>query len=162
MYHRKPKRHTDYKQRCNALTASDLQAMQYLQASLALSIYHQRQARNLLLLALRLRCHQKRRGRLLFIFSLFNYLQKVRQTKLLTGVDFLFMTVFLEQEIHPTIPVAINRTFDSLEDDWCYENTRFTVDHLRLIHFYLDLPPIFLYVKDVPIALLRRVLSSQW
>jgi hypothetical protein len=53
------------------------------------------------------------------------------------------MTVFPEQEIHPTIPAAINRTFDSLQEDWCYENTQFTVDQLRLIHLYLDLPPIF-------------------
>jgi hypothetical protein len=143
MYRRKPKRHTNYKKRCNALTASDLQAMQYLQASLALSIYRQCQARNLLLLVLGLRCHHKRRGRLLFSFTLFNYLRKVRLTKLLIGIDFLFMTVFPEQEIHPIIPVAINRTFDSLQEDWCYENTRFTVDQLWLIHQYLDLPPFF-------------------
>ncbi len=55
------------------MTASDLQAMQYLQASLALSIYRQRQARNLLLLALGMRCHRKRRGRFLFYATLFNY-----------------------------------------------------------------------------------------
>jgi hypothetical protein len=50
------------------------------------------------------------------------------------------MIIFSEQEIHPKIPVAINHTFDSLEDDWCYENTRFTVDQLQLIHLYLDTP----------------------
>ena len=72
------------------------------------------------------------------------------------------MTIFPEQEIHPTIPLAINRTFDSLNEDWCYENTRFTVDQLRPIHSYLDLPAFFLYVKDVPIALPRRGLLSQW
>ena len=143
MYRHKPKRHTNYKKRCNALTASDLQAMQYLQASLALSIYRQHQARNLLLLAFGMRCHRKHRGRFLFYATLFNYLQKVRHTKLLIGVDFLFMTVFPEQEIHPTIPLAINRTFDSLDKDWCYENTRFTVDQLRLIHSFLDLPAFF-------------------
>jgi hypothetical protein len=54
------------------------------------------------------------------------------------------MTVFPEQEIRPTIPVAINRTFDSLNDDWCYENTRFMVYQLCLIHSYLDLPPSFI------------------
>jgi hypothetical protein len=70
------------------------------------------------------------------------------------------MTIFPEQEIHPTIPVAINHTFDSLQEDWCYENTRFTVNQLRLIHLFLDLPPIFLYVKDIPIALPRRVSLS--
>jgi hypothetical protein len=88
MYHRKPKWHTNYKKRCNALTTSYLQAMQYLQASLALSIYRQWQARNLLLLALGIRHHREHRGRLLFFFTLCNYLQKVRQTKLLIGVDF--------------------------------------------------------------------------
>jgi hypothetical protein len=117
--------------------------MKYLQASLALSIYCQLQARNLLLLALGMRCHHKCRGRLLFFFTLFNYLQKVRKTKILIGVDFLFMTIFPEQEVHHTIPLAINHTFDSPENDWCYENTRFTVDQLRLIHLYLDLPPNF-------------------
>jgi hypothetical protein len=96
----------------------------------ALSIYHQKQARNLLLLALSMRCHRKHRGRFLFKATLFNYLQKVRHTKLLIGKDFLFMTIFQEQEIHPTIPLAINHTIDSLNDDSCYENNGFMVDQL--------------------------------
>jgi hypothetical protein len=32
------------------------------------------------------------------------------------------MTIFLEQEIHHTIPLAINRTVDSLDGNWSYEN----------------------------------------
>ncbi len=152
MYHRKPKCHTNYKKRCNALTSSDLhQAMQYLQASLVLSIYHQHLARNLLLLDLGMRCHHKHRDRFLFYATLFNYLQKVRQTKQLIGLDFLSITIFPEQEIHPTIPLAIHRTFYSLGDDWCYENTRFTVDQLHLIHSYIDLPPFFYMWRMYPL-----------
>jgi hypothetical protein len=43
------------------------------------------------------------------------------------------MTIFLEQEIHPTFPVAINHTLDSLEDDWCYENAQFTAYQLTSV-----------------------------
>jgi hypothetical protein len=159
MYCCKPKWHTRFKKRWNALTASDLKDKQNLQALLSLSIYRQHQARNLLFLALGMRCHCKRRGMFIFLAMLFNYLQKVRQTKLLIGVNILFMTVFPEQEIHPTIHLAINCTFDSLDEDWCYENTQFTADQLRLIHLYLDLSP-FLYVMDMPMALPRSFLSS--
>ncbi len=51
-----------------------------LQDSLVLSIYHQHQARNLLLLALGMRCHCKHRVRFLFFATLFNYLQKLDKT----------------------------------------------------------------------------------
>jgi hypothetical protein len=56
--------------------------------------------------------------------------QKVRKMNLLTGVDFIFMNVFPKREIHTTIPLAINHAIDSLDEDWCCENTRFTVDQL--------------------------------
>jgi hypothetical protein len=36
--------------------------------------------------------------------------------------------------------MAINRTFDSLSESWCYQNTRFTISHLKTIYTSLDLP----------------------
>lgn len=52
----------------------------------------------------------------------------------IVGVDFLFMMVFPEQEVPHLLPVAINHSFGSLNEDWCYKRTRFTVDQLHTIH----------------------------
>jgi hypothetical protein len=61
-------------------------------------------------------------------------------SRILIGVDFLFMTVLDHQVIPREIPTAINRTFDSLSEDWCYQNTRFSVEQLSTICRYLDIP----------------------
>ena len=52
----------------------------------------------------------------------------------------LFMTIFPDQVVPRAIPMAINRTFDSLSESWCYQNTRFTISHLKTIYTSLDLP----------------------
>ena len=128
MYRRKPKRNTTYHKRYNALTAADVQAMQYLQASFVLALVHQRRAKSLLLMTLVMGCHRKRKGRLLFLLTLLNYIKIARLTKNFLGVDFSFMMVFPDQEVPHLIPTGVNRTFDSLHEDWCYQHTRFTVD----------------------------------
>jgi hypothetical protein len=143
MHHRKPKRNTTYHKRYNALTAADVQAMQYLQASFDFAFVRQRQARNLFLATLAMGCHRKRKGRLLFLFTLHNYVRKARLTRILLQVDFSFMTVLPDQEVPRLIPTAVNHTFDSLEEDWCYQHTRFTVDQVCRLHDLLQLPPIF-------------------
>jgi hypothetical protein len=143
MYHRKPKRNTTYHKRYNALTAADVQAMQYLQASLVLAFIHQHQARTFLLATLAMGCHCKRKGRLLFLLTLHNNIRKARLTRILLGVDFSFMTVLPNQEVPRLIPTPVNCTFDSLQEDWCYQHTHFTVDQLRHLHDLLQLPPVF-------------------
>jgi hypothetical protein len=117
MYRRKPKRNTTYHKRYNALTAADVQAMQYLQASFVLAFIHQCRAKSLLLMMLVMGCHRKRKGRLLFLLTLLNYIKKARLTKNFLGVDFSFMMVFPDQEVPHLIPTAVNHTFDSLHED---------------------------------------------
>jgi hypothetical protein len=39
--------------------------------------------------------------------------------------------------------MAINHSFGYLNKDWYYRHTRFTVDQLRILHRYLDFPPLF-------------------
>jgi hypothetical protein len=143
MYCRKPKCNTTYHKRYNALTATDVQAMQYLQASFVLAYVHQRRAKSLLLMTLVMGCHRKRKGRLLFLLTLLNYIKKARLTRILLGVDFSFMTVFPDQEVPHLIPTTVNHTFDLLHEDWCYQQTRFTVDQPRRLHDLLQLPPVF-------------------
>jgi len=36
--------------------------------------------------------------------------------------------------------MAINCTFDLLFEPWCYQNTRFTISHLKTIYTRLDIP----------------------
>ena len=117
MYRRKPKRNTTYHKRYNALTAADVQAMQYIQASFVLAFVRQRQAKTLYLATLAMGCHRNRKGRLLFLLTLHNYVRKARLTKILLEVDFTFMTVFPDQEVPHLIPTAVNHTFDSLHED---------------------------------------------
>jgi hypothetical protein len=50
------------------------------------------------------------------------------------------MTIFPHQVVPRAIPTAINRTFDSLSEPWCYQNTRFTISHLKTIYTRLDIP----------------------
>jgi hypothetical protein len=99
MYRHKPKCSATYHKRYKALTAADVQAMQYLQASFALAFVHQCRARSLLLAMLVMGCHQKRKGKLLFLLTLLNYIKKVRLTRILLVVDFFFMMVFPDQEV---------------------------------------------------------------
>ena len=87
-------------------------------------------------------CHRKRKGRLLFLLTLHNYIRKARLTRIILGADFSFMTVLPDQEVPRLIPTAVNRTFDSLQEDWCYQHTRFTVDQLHRLHDLLQLPPV--------------------
>jgi hypothetical protein len=128
MHRRKPKRNTTYLKRYNALPAADVQAMQYLQSSFVLAFIHQRQARNLLLATLAMGCHRKRKGKFLFLLTLLNYVRKARLTKILLGVDFSFMMVLPDQEVPRLLPTAVNGTFDSPHEEWCYQHTRFMVD----------------------------------
>jgi hypothetical protein len=58
----------------------------------------------------------------------------------LVYVDHLFMTIFPHQVVTRAIPMAINRTFDSLSEPWCYQNTRFIISHLKRIYTRLDIP----------------------
>jgi hypothetical protein len=97
--------------------AHDVQAMQYIQAKLSLAIHHQHQAKRFSLLMV---CYHKHKGRIIFMLALVNYAKSVRLTKSIIDVDFLFMTVFPEQEVPHLLPVAINHSFDSLSKDWCY------------------------------------------
>ena len=117
MYRRKPKRNTTYHKRYNALTAAEVQAMQYPQASFVIALVHQRRAKSLLLMTLAMGCHRKRKGRLLFLLTLLDYIKKARLTKILLGIEFSFMTVFPDQEVPKLIPTAVNHTFDSLHED---------------------------------------------
>jgi hypothetical protein len=100
MYHRKLKRDTTYHKQCNALMAADVQAMQYLQASFVLAFVHECRARSLLLATLARGCHHKRKRRLLFLVTLHKYIRKARLTRILLRVDFSFMMVFPDQEVH--------------------------------------------------------------
>jgi hypothetical protein len=50
------------------------------------------------------------------------------------------MTIFSHQVVPREIPMAINRTFDSLSEPWCYQKTHFTISHLKVIYTCLDLP----------------------
>jgi hypothetical protein len=58
------------------------------------------------------------------------------------------MMVFPDQEVPQLIPTAVNHTFDSLHEDWCYQYTRFRVDQLRCLHDLLQLPPVFIIHGD--------------
>jgi hypothetical protein len=88
-------------------------------------------------------CHRKRKGIFLFLLTLLNYVRKARLTKILLGVDFSFMMVLPDQEVPQLLPTAVNRTFDSLHEEWCYQHTHFTVDQLHRLHDLLQPPPVF-------------------
>jgi hypothetical protein len=120
MYCRKPKGRTSYDHRYNALTASDVHSLEFLQALLALAIFPQHQASSLLLTSVGMGLHCNEQGQHIFLMTLLNYMKKARLTKILLFVDFLFMTVFPEQEApHIVCPVR-HRSFDSLHAGLCY------------------------------------------
>ncbi len=144
MYCRKPKHHTSYDHRYNALTASDVQSLEFLQASLALAIYRQRQASSLLLTSFGMGLHHSEQGRYIFLLTLLNYMKKARLTKILLFMDFLFMTVFLEQETPHIVHPVRNHTFDSLHAGLCYQYTPFNPLQLHILHDKLNLPPLFI------------------
>jgi hypothetical protein len=88
-------------------------------------------------------CHRKRKGRLLFLLTLHNYIRKARLTRIILGADFSFMTVLPDQEVPRLIPTSVNHSFDSLHEDWYYQHTHVMVDQPRHLHDLLQLPPVF-------------------
>ncbi len=81
MYHHTPKHFTSYDHRYNALTASDDQSLEFLQASLALAIFRQHQASSLLLTSVGMGLHRNGQGQYIFLMTLLNYIRKARLTK---------------------------------------------------------------------------------
>jgi hypothetical protein len=55
-------------------------------------------------------------------------------------LDSMFMNIEPEDRIPRLLPANLNRTFDLLNDEWCYHHTRFNVSQLREQYLHLDLP----------------------
>ena len=144
MYRRKPKRRTSYDHRYNALTASDVQSLEFLQSSLALAIFRQRQASSLLLTSVGMGLHHNEQGQHIFLLTLLNYVRKARVTKILLFVDHLFMRVFPEQVAPRIFRPVRNRSFDSLHAGLCYQYTRFHPNQLRILYDKINLPPLLI------------------
>jgi hypothetical protein len=52
----------------------------------------------------------------------------------------MFMNIEPENRILRLLPANLNRTFDLLNDGWCYHHTRFNISQLRELYLRLDLP----------------------
>jgi hypothetical protein len=50
------------------------------------------------------------------------------------------MNIEPENRILRLLPANLNRTFDLLNDGWCYHHTRFNISQLRELYLRLDLP----------------------
>jgi len=55
-------------------------------------------------------------------------------------LDSMFMNIEPEDQIPRLLPANLNRTFDLINDGWCYHHTRFNVSQLRELYLHLDLP----------------------
>jgi hypothetical protein len=144
MYHREPKCHTSYDHWYKALTASDIQSLEFLQASLALAIYRQHQASSFLLTSVGMGLHHSEQGQYIFLLTLLNYMKKARLTKILLFIDYLFMTVFPEQEAPCIVHPVRNRSFDSLHANLCCQYTRLNPLQLHILHDKLNLPSLII------------------
>jgi hypothetical protein len=58
-------------------------------------------------------------------------------------LDSEFMTIEPDQVIPQFAPANHNRTFDLLEDGWCYHHTCFTIAQLHELYLRLQLPVTF-------------------
>jgi hypothetical protein len=55
-------------------------------------------------------------------------------------LDSMFMNIEPEDMIPRLLPANLNRTFDLLDNGWCYHHTRFTVSQLQELYHRLNLP----------------------
>lgn len=90
-----------------------------------------------------LRLHQKKCGRLIAHFTSLTYILKAQCVKYFLAMDAIFTSIFPDQEISWDIPLARNRSFESIPSDWCYKNTHFSVAQLPSLKHILDFEPLF-------------------
>jgi hypothetical protein len=69
-----------------------------------------------------------------------HHLSIVHNTNFFFILDSMFMNIEPEDRIPRLLPANLNRTFDLLNDGWCYHHTCFNVSQLRELYLRLDLP----------------------
>ncbi len=79
----------------------------------------------------------------LLLFLYHRHISNLRNNLFFITLDSEFMTIEPDQVIPRFAPANRNRTFDLLEDGWCYHHTRFTVAQLRELYLRLQLPVTF-------------------
>ncbi len=79
----------------------------------------------------------------LFLLLYRHHLSILRQNLFFFTLDSEFMNIEPDQVIPRFAPANRNRTFDLLEDGWCYHHTRFTVAQLRELYLRLQLSVTF-------------------
>jgi hypothetical protein len=69
-----------------------------------------------------------------------HHLFMLRNNNFFFLLDSKFMNIEPEDQIPRLLPANLNRTFDLLNNGWCYHHTRFNVSQLRELYLHLDLP----------------------
>jgi hypothetical protein len=141
MPRRKSKRATTYRQRPNALSALDIHTMmsyQRFQALCAISL-----VRNCRMLMLSMLFDDEGNDDDLLLLLYRHHISNLRNNLFFITLDSEFMTIEPDQVIPRFAPANRNRTFDLLEDGWCYHHTHFTVAQLRELYLCLQLPVTF-------------------
>jgi len=125
MPRRKSRRATTYNQHPNALSALDIHTMMSYQCFQALCATSLIRSRRMLMLCMMLDEDDDDMLLLLYIFFI---------------LDSIIMNIEPEDQIPRLLPANLNRTFDLLNNGWCYHHTRFNVSQLRELYLHLDLP----------------------
>ena len=136
----KSKRATTYRQRPNALSALDIYTMMSYQRFQALCAITLVRNRHMIMLSV-LFDDEDNDDDLLLLYR--RHISILHNNLFFFLLDSEFMTIEPDQVIPRFAPANRNRTFDLLEDGWCYHHTRFTVAQLRELYLRLQLPVTF-------------------
>jgi hypothetical protein len=136
MPRQKSKRATTYLQRPNALSSLDIFTMMSYQRFQALCAISLSRSRRMLMLSMILQ--EDDDDLLLHLYR--HHLFMLRNNNFFFLLDSMFMNIEPEDMIPRLLPANLNRTFDLLDNGWCYHHTRFTVSQLRELYHRLNLP----------------------
>ncbi len=136
MPRRKSRRATTYNQRPNALSALDIHTMMSYQRFQALCAISLVRSRRMLMLSMML--DEDDDDMLLLLYR--RHLSIVHNNNFFFILDSMFMNIEPEDRIPRLLPANLNRTFDLLNDGWCYHHTRFNVSQLQELYLRLNLP----------------------
>ena len=136
MPRRKSRRATTYNQRPNALSALDIHTIMSYQRFQALCAISLVRSRRMLMLSMML--DEDDDDMLLLLYR--RHLSIVHNNNFFFFLDSMFMNIEPEDRIPRLLPANLNRTFDLLNDGWCYHHTRFNVSKLQELYLRLNLP----------------------
>jgi hypothetical protein len=136
MPRQKSKRATTYHQRPNALSSLDIYTMmsyQHFQALCAISL-----VRSHCMLMLSMVLDEDDDDSLLLLYR--RHQSILHNNNFLFVLDSMIMNIEPEDIIPCLLPANLNRTFDLLDNGWCYHHTRFNVVQLHELYHWLNLP----------------------